>query len=30
MRPVWCDAQTELVERLGNATFAHPVKAPAD
>jgi len=30
MRPVWCDAQAELVERLGNATFAHPVKAPAD
>ena len=24
MRPVWCEAQSELVVRLKNASFAHP------
>ncbi len=23
MRPIWCDAQQELVQRLRNTTFAH-------
>lgn len=27
MRPVWCQAQAELVERLRSATFAHPSRS---
>ncbi|RME06396.1 MAG: Rrf2 family transcriptional regulator [Anaerolineae bacterium] len=27
MRPVWCDAQTELVERLKNTTFDQFIQA---
>ena len=30
VRPVWCEAQEELVQRLSNATFAHPVPVAAD
>jgi Rrf2 family protein len=29
MRPVWCDAQVELVERLKATTFNHFVSQPA-
>jgi Rrf2 family protein len=27
MRPVWCEAQAELVDRLANASFAHPSRS---
>lgn len=29
MRPVWCDAHLELVQRLGRSNFGHFISSPA-